>query len=185
MVISDGNAGLIRAVREMWPQVHRQRCIAHRIRNVLARVPKGEQRMIRKALNRIFYAPSEAEAIAEARQFAEKWTNMYPEAVTILGRDLADCLTFFRMPPRHWKRIRTSNILERLFREVRRRTRVIGRFPNERAALSLVWSIMEPNAKRWHGLIMDTYHMDKAQEGLLSLEANPIRVEGFDDVLAA
>lgn len=185
LIISDGNPGLIRAVRELWPQTLRQRCIVHRIRNVLARVPKAEQTTIRKALNRIFYAPSEEEARVQARRFAEQWTNLYPEAVATLGRDLADCLTFFRLPPRHWKRIRTSNSLERLFREVRRRTRVIGRLPTEGAALSLVWSIMEPAAERWHGLIMDAYHREKLQEGIRSLEANPIHVEGFDELLAA
>ncbi len=185
LVISDGNPGLIRAVREIWPKTPRQRCIVHRIRNVLSRVPKSAQATLRKALNRIFYAPNEEEARAEARRFAEQWGNVYPEATATLGRDVADCLTFFRLPPRHWKRLRTSNSLERLFREVRRRTRVIGRLPHERAALSLVWSIMDPTAQRWHGLIMDTYHRDKLQEGLLSLEANPIRVEGFDKLLAA
>lgn len=185
LVISDGNPGLIRAVREIWPKVARQRCIVHRIRNVLARVPKSEQARFRKALNRIFYAPSLGEALAEARKFAEQWQNVYPEAVATLGRDLADCLTFFRMPPRHWKRLRTSNGLERLFREVRRRTRVIGRFPHERAALSLVWSVLDPNARRWHGLVMDAYHRDKLQEGLRSLEVDPITVEGFNELLAA
>ena len=185
LVISDGNPGLIRAVRELWPKTPRQRCIVHRIRNVLARVPKRERPAFRKALNRIFYAPSEAEAREEARRFAERWGNVYPEAVATLGRDLADCLTFFRLPPRHWKRLRTSNTLERLFREVRRRTRVIGRLPNEAAALSLVWAVMDPTAQRWHGLVMDHYHCDKLQEGLLSLEANPIRIEGFDDLLVA
>jgi transposase-like protein len=185
LIISDGNPGLIRAVREVWPKALRQRCIVHRIRNVLARIPKAEQPMIRKALNRIFYAPSEEEARAEARRFAAQWANLYPEAVRTLGRDLADCLTFFRLPPRHWKRLRTSNTLERLFREVRRRTRVIGRLPNELAALSLVWTILEPAAQRWHGLIMDAYHRDKLQEGLRSLEANPIRVEGFEELRVA
>jgi putative transposase len=185
MLITDGNPGLIRAIREVWPKALRQRCIVHRIRNVLARVPKAEQPTIRKALNRIFYAPCEKEALAQARRFAEQWGNLYPEAVVTLGRDLADCLAFFRLPPRHWKRIRTSNTLERLFREVRRRTRVIGRLPNETAALSLVWAVMDPAAQRWHGLIMDAYHREKLQEGIRSLEANPIRIEGFDDLLAA
>lgn len=185
LIISDGNPGLIRALREVWPQALRQRCIVHRIRNVLARSPKNEQPTVRKALNRIFYAPSEEEARTQARRFAEHWGNLYPEAVTTLGRDLADCLTFFRLPPRHWKRIRTSNGLERLFREVRRRTRVIGRLPNEVAALSLVWASLEPAAHRWHGLIMDNYHREKLQEGLRSLEASPIRIEGFDELLAA
>jgi len=98
---------------------------------------------------------------------------------------LTDCLTFYRLPPRHGKRLRTSNGLERLFREVRRRTRVIGRLPNETAALCLVWAAMDPLAQRWRGLIMDAYPREKLQEELRSLETNPIRVEGFDQLMVA
>jgi putative transposase len=185
LVISDGNAGLIRAVKELWPTVARQRCIVHRIRNVLARVPKKDQQRVRKALNRIFYAASLEEALEAARVFAETWQNAYPNAVETLGRDLSDCLTFFRFPPRHWKRLRTSNALERTFREVKRRTRVVGRFPNERSALSLVWAVLERDAERWRGVVMDAPHLERVQAGASSLLERPILVEGFEELLAA
>lgn len=185
MVISDGNAGLIRAVREKWQKIARQRCIVHRIRNVLARIPKSEHGLIRKELNRIFYAPSLDEALAAAKAFAQKWQNEYPNAVEVLGTDLEDCLTFFRMPQRHWKRIRTSNTLERLFLEVRRRTRVIGRFPGERSALSLIWSVLDQDAGKWHRMTMDAGHLQKLQEGVESFIVNPIKVIGFEELIAA
>ena len=147
-MISDGCPGLIRAVKETWPTAPRQRCIVHRIRNVLARVPKRDHQRVAPALNRIFYAASLEEALAAARAFAGHWQNVYPEATRLLGEDLADGLTFFRFPPRHWKRLRTSNGLERDFKEVKRRTRVIGRFPSEMAALSLVWTVLEQQAAK-------------------------------------
>lgn len=185
LVISDGNAGLIRAVREVWPKVCRQRCIVHRIRNILARVPKKEQGLIRRALNKIFYAASLEEAVAAADAFARKWGNVYPEAVKVLGTDLAECLTFFRFPPRHWRRLRTSNGLERSFREVRRRTRVVGRFPGELSALSLVWSVLDQEAVKWRGLVMDAEHQSLVEQAVVSLAQEPIVARGFQEILAA
>ena len=185
LVVSDGNPGLIRAVKETWPTVRRQRCIVHRTRNVLARVPKKDHKRIRQALNRIFYGASLEEALAAAREFAGRWQNVYPSAVETLGRDLADCLTFFRFPPRHWKRLRTSNGLERCLREVRRRTRVVGRFPTEISALSLVWSVMDQDAKKWRGMVMDAEHIRLLEAAVESFVHEPIVVKGFEELLAA
>ena len=185
LVISDGNPGLIRAVKDIWPGVSRQRCIVHRTRNVLARVPKKDHKRVRRSLNEIFYAPSLEEALVSARRFAGRWGNVYPEATTLLGKDLSDCLTFFRFPPRHWKRLRTSNILERCFKEVKRRTRVVGRFPTEMSALSLIWSVMEENSRTWRGMIMDDVHQSLALSAVESLESEPIVVKGFEELLVA
>ena len=185
LVISDGNPGLIRAIKETWPLVARQRCVVHRIRNVLARIPKKDHQRIRQALNKIFYAACLEEALDAAKAFAATYQNVYPSAVETLGTDLADCLTFFRFPPRHWKRLRTSNALERLFKEVRRRTRVIGRFPTEMSALSLVWSVMDQDAAKWRGLIMDDAHLSLVHDAVTSLSTDPIIITGFEELLAA
>ena len=106
-------------------------------------------------------------------------------AVQTLGRDLADCLTFFRFPPRHWKRLRTSNALERVFKEVKRRTRVIGRFPTEISALSLVWSVMDQDADKWRGLVMHDAHLVLVHDAVRALSTHPIIVIGFEELLAA
>ena len=185
LVISDGNPGLIRAVKEVWPGVPRQRCVVHRMRNILDRIPKKEQARIRRELNLIFYAPSLGDAQKAARQFSAKWQNIYPNAVETLGRDLADCLTFFRLPQRYWKRIRTSNSLERTFREVRRRTRVIGRFPTEMSALSLIWAVMEQNSRQWRGFVINDGHLSMIETAIESLAEDPIAIQGFEEVLAA
>ena len=185
LVISDGNAGLIRAVKETWPQVARQRCIVHRIRNVLARVPKKDQPLLRRELNRIFYAPSLEEALQAAEAFARRYQNTFTGAVEVLGKDLSDCLSFFRFPPRHWRRLRTSNALERQFREVRRRTRVIGRFPTEKSALSLIWSVLDQDAPKWRGILMDQEHLVLLEAAVVSLSREPIVVKGFEELLAA
>ena len=185
LVVSDGNPGLIRAVKETWPSVARQRCIVHRVRNVLARVPKKAHKEARKSLNSIFYAASLEEALQAAREFAGRWRNVYPSTAKTLGRDLADCLTFFRFPPRHWRRLRTSNGLERCFKEVKRRTRVIGRFPTEMSALSLIWSVMDRDSRKWRGIVMEEAYWKLVEVGVRSLSEDPIVVRGFEELLAA
>jgi transposase-like protein len=185
LVISDGNPGLMAAVKKTWPAVPRQRCILHRMRNILERIPKTERKRIRKALTRIFYAPSEPEALEEARRFVRAQSETYPSACEVLVTDLADCLTFFRFPQPYWKRLRTSNPLERQFREVRRRTRVIGRFPNELAALSLVWAVLEEERLKWRGIRVSEERAARIFEAHRSLLDVPISTEDLEEILAA
>ncbi len=181
LVISDGNPGLIQAVKRTWPQVARQRCVAHRTRNVLARVPRKDWQLVRKALNRIFYAANLEEALAAAAQFTARYGETYPEACGVLGTGLSDCLTFFRFPQHFWKRIRTSNPLERTFVEVRRRTRVVGRFPTELSALSLVWSVLDQNSARWRGILVKPEWLLGVAKAEESLRSDPIRIRGFEE----
>ena len=102
-----------------------------------------------------------------------------------LGTDLADCLTLFRFRSRHWKRLRMSNGLERLFKEVRRRTGVIARFPTEISALGLIRSVMDQDAAKWRGPVMDDTHLAVVHDAVTSLSTEPIMVTGFEELPAA
>jgi len=155
LVVTDGNPGLIKALKTTWKGVPRQRCIAHKIRNVLSRVPKKHQGEVKQALRGIFYAADLDEALCAVKAFAAKYGNAFPAACGILAKDLADCLTFYRFPQEHWKRLRTSNVIERAFKEARRRTNVVGRFPTERSALTLIWATLEQDRLSWNGARMD------------------------------
>ena len=158
LVVSDGNPGLIRAMKETWPNVLRQRCIAHRTRNVPNRAPKKDQKRILQALNCIFHSMSLGDALAGAEEFAAIWQNVYPSAGETPGKTWPTAWTFLRPPKRaarRWERLRTSNGLERCLHEVRRRTRVIGQFPTERSVASLVSSVIEQDSKKWCGIRMD------------------------------
>lgn len=155
LVIHDGNRGMAKALKTVWTDVPRQRCIAHKIRNVLNRVPKQNQAEVKRALRKLFYAPCLHEALEAVKVFAAKYGKRFPTACGILARDLDDCLTFYRFPEIHWKRLRTSNVIERAFREVRRRTNVVGRFPGETAALTLIWATMEQDRLKWRGVQID------------------------------
>jgi transposase-like protein len=155
LVVHDGNAGLAKALKGAWTEVPRQRCVAHKIRNVLNRVPKKHQAEVKRELTKIFYASGIDAALKAVSAFASKFGTSFPSACGVLRRDLEDCLTFYRFPEAHWKRLRTSNVIERAFREVRRRTDVVGRFPNEMSALTLIWAAMEQDRLVWRGVQMD------------------------------
>ena len=100
LIITDGNPGLLKAINDIWPEVPRQRCTVHRIRNVLARVPRKRQDEARKALHRIFYAACLDDARDEARQLLSRYQREFPSAAETLVKHLEECLTFYRFPER-------------------------------------------------------------------------------------
>jgi transposase-like protein len=185
LVVHDGNLGLIKALRCVWKDVPRQRCIAHKIRNVLNRVPKKHQARVKKELVRIFYAPCLDEALAAVKQFAEKFGREFPSACGILAKDLADCLTFYRFPQEHWRRLRTSNVIERAFREVRRRTDVVGRFPGEMSAMTLIWATLDQDRLRWHGVEMDPEISGRILQAAKEVMAEKLDLSVLDRYLEA
>ena len=184
LAITDGNPGLLRALNEVMPQTARQRCTAHRTRNVLARVKKSRQSEVKGALNKIFHAACLEDALAGASEFHRRYGKEFPTATEVLAQGLGDCLTFYRFPELHWKRIRTSNVIERAFLEVRRRTDVIKRMPDEMSALALVFGVLEEDRLKWRGVKMD----DEAQQAIViafkRLKEEPIRVEWAERLAA-
>lgn len=141
LVASDGNQGVIAAIDQCFPTSWRQRCVKHKMDNVLDAIPKEKHDEVRPKLNRIFYGATSLEQAKEAvRAFKREYIKIYPSAVGRLENDLDQALTFFLFPSNHWKRIRTSNRLERLNKEIRRRLDVIGRHPDENGCLSLVYA---------------------------------------------
>ena len=185
LLTSDGNAGLLRAIKEVWPEVAHQRCVVHRTWNVLARVPKRRQAEVKRALHRIFYAPCLEEAKEEARQFVTRYGEEFPTATEVLVSHLEGCLTFYRFPERHWKKIRSSNVLERTFKEVRRRTRVVGRFPTENSALMMIFGVLEEQRLRWQKARMRRQDIAWIEEAAKSLKEEPITLEFPELVLTA
>ena len=143
LVVSDGGAGLISAAELVFSRSKRQRCLVHRERNILAKVPKHAQAQVKidfwAIWNDIDQDAGEA-AVAEAnrrvKSFCAKWHKLYPAAVEGLTSDLEHLTTYLRFPKAHWARIRHSNFIERTFGETRRRVKVIGRLPGERSCLS-------------------------------------------------
>ncbi|MGH9030325.1 MAG: IS256 family transposase [Acidimicrobiales bacterium] len=159
LVVSDGGPGLIGAVEIVFPKSMRQRCVIHRARNLLAKVPLHAQAQIKTDYWRIFDdidaepgAAAVAVAKSRAKAFASKWRRLYPAAVDCLEADFDHLVTYLYFPLEHWGRIRHSNFIERTFGETRRRVKVIGRFPGERSCLSLVWAVLDRASRGWRGV---------------------------------
>lgn len=154
LIVIDGCPGLIRAVEEVFPGVELQRCTKHRMENVLEKVLKVDRDEVKDDLRKVFYAPTYEHAKEALRLFERKWGNRYASAVGCLLNGIESCLTYYKFPYSHWKRIRTTNTLERTFREVRQRVRTIGRFKDEEKALATVWWLMKDAQERWKGISM-------------------------------
>lgn len=147
MVCSDGNAGVINAIDSHFTTSYRQRCLKHRSQNILDAVPPAHQDRVWKALLPIFYGASSLEqAKIFVKKFQATFRKEFPAAVSRLEADLDQCLSFYLFPAHHWKRMRTSNKLERLNREIRRRLNVIGRHPDELGCLSLIYAVTKKYA---------------------------------------
>jgi putative transposase len=163
LVISDGAPGLIAAIEQAFPKALRQRCLIHRARNVLAKVPAGMQAEVKDAYWAIFDTedlktqpgPRLVELIDNRiTEMAAKYSPTYPAAMKCLLADREGLTAYLRFPAEHHNRVRHSNFIERTFGETRRRTKVIGRLPGETSCLSLVWAVLDRASRGWRGLTM-------------------------------
>lgn len=149
LVIRDQHAGLRRAVRRFLPRAEQQRCWIHFLRNILAKVPQRLGKQVVAELKRIWKADSEEEARRCAQAWLERWESELPEAAKILRSGLDASLTFYRYPKSHWRRIRSTNALERLHAEIKRRIDALGAFPDRKSALKLIGACALRVARKW------------------------------------
>jgi transposase-like protein len=142
MLCVDGGSGLLAALPTAFPDIPVQRCWAHKIRNVLNKVRKPDQAAVKADLHRIMNATILPVARSAARRFADRWESVYPKAVACLRADLDDLLTCFRYPTiEQRKAVRTTNAIERRFREVRRRTRPMGTFQDKTSMERILFAV--------------------------------------------
>ena len=131
--------GMVGSIAEVFPGAKYQRCTVHFYRNALAKVPKSKRSQVAAMLKAIHAMESHEAASAKAKSVAAELESMRPkEAAKVVREGFAETLTYCEMPREHWRRIRTNNAIERLNREIRRRTRVVGTFPDGKSALMLV-----------------------------------------------
>jgi putative transposase len=142
MLCVDGGAGLLAALPTAFPEIPVQRCWAHKIRNILGKVRQADQPDVKTGLHRIMSARTLPAAWSAARRFAERWHDLYPKAVACLRADLDDLLTCFRYAtPEERRAVRTTNAIERRFREVRRRTRPMGTFQDKTSMDRILFAV--------------------------------------------
>jgi transposase-like protein len=152
LVITDGNPGLGRAVSQVFPGVRRQRCQVHKLRNILAKLPRLAASQLKPLLQQVFLAPDHATGLRRGRALIARFRARYPSAMECLEKDLEECLTYLLFPLEHQRRLRTTNLLERTFEESRRRTKVIPRFPGERSCLTLIYATLITASRTWRGI---------------------------------
>ena len=149
LVISDDHEGIKAAVFGELPGAGWQRCVVHFERNVLSHVPASSMGEVAEDLKAIFKVRREKTASALAEEFVELYGGRFPKAVSVFEVGIGDALTYLGYPGSHHARIRTTNMLERLFKEVKRRTRVVGVFPNETSASTLATEIALRSSEEW------------------------------------
>ena len=139
LIVSDKCLGLVESLAEFYPEAKWQRCVVHFYRNVWSAVPSGKVKSVATMLKAI-HAQEDAQAAKEkARQVIMKLREMkLARAAEIVESGIDETLSYYAMPQEHWRSLRTNNPLERLNREIRRRTRVVGSFPDGKSALMLV-----------------------------------------------
>jgi putative transposase len=175
LVVMDGAPGLVKAVKRVWPRAYRQRCLAHKMRNIVAKLPRLMQAKMKNLITQVFQAPSHAVALKRGRDLIAKFKDRYPAAMECLERDLEECITYLRFPEAHHRRIRTTNRLERLNGESRRRTKVIPRFPTERSCLTLLYASLMAASKLWRGIPMTAATLRQLAQ--LRAETTPLTKE--------
>jgi transposase-like protein len=142
LVLSDAHTGLTQAIKEVFLGASWQRCRVHFMRNVLARVPKGAQALVAATVRTIFAQPNRAAAETQLLQVGEALQTRFPTVAQLLLEAEGDILTFYDFPPEHRRQIYSTNPLERLNKELKRRSVVVGIFPNRGAVLRLFGALL-------------------------------------------
>jgi len=164
LCVIDGNAGLRKAVRRKFPGVLVQRCQVHKMRNILNKLPHVARPTLKKLLYKAFTARTYEEGMAQARTIIADYKESFPAAIKCLEQGLEETLTALKFPLVHRPRIRTTNLLERLFGEGRRRTKIIPRFHSESSGLSLVFAVLVDASEGWRGVRIQPYLSERLHQ---------------------
>ena len=149
LVISDAHPGLVDAIAACLPGACWQRCRTHFVRNLLCKVPKASQDLVATCVRTIFAQPDDRSVYAQHQAVVEQLEARFPEAAEMLAGARDDILAFAAFPKAHWRQIWSNNPLERLNREVRRRTDVVGIFPNRASVIRLVGAVLAEQHDEW------------------------------------
>lgn len=149
LVISDAHHGLVHAIAKVLSGAQWQRCRVHFMRNILSTVPKGAQETVAAFVRTIFYQADHASALAQLHEVATSLGTRFPHASELLLDAAEDILSHLHFPPEHRRRLHSTNPLERLHKETKRRTYVVGIFPNRASLLRLVGTLLQEQDDEW------------------------------------
>jgi putative transposase len=184
LVVSDSHHGLVDAVRATLPGVTWQRCRTHFMRNLLTRVPKSAQSMVATLVRTCFEQPDAESVWAQHARVVEQLTERFPAAAELLADAAPDVLAFTSFPKEHWKQVWSNNPQERLNKELRRRTDVVGIFPNRDAVVRLVGAVLAEQHDEWAVVrhYMSAESLAKARLKLIDGDAEEVPAAELADV---
>lgn len=159
LIISDGGPGLKKAIDDCFPESMRQRCIAHKLRNISNKLSEEGQRKLMPLIKDVYYQTDHSIATMIAMKLIDDYSSEYPSAIKCFQEDLESCLNFMKFPVGHHRFIRTTNLLERTFEEQKRRTKTIPRFFDEKSCIKLVYATMIRVSEKWKKIKMTEYEL--------------------------
>jgi len=157
LVITDGCAGLAAALQTVYPAIPHQRCWVHKMRNICEAVRRRDHDAVKRDAQNIYQAPDLATARQAFHRFHHHWQAVYPRLVQSLKKDLPELLSFFHFPKHLWKKLRTTNAIERCFVEVRRRTRPMVVFTNVQSVDRIVYAIFNRFNEDWQNHTLELF----------------------------
>ena len=181
LVISDDHLGLKQAIAAVLPGAGWQRCRTHFMRNLLTRVPKSAQTLVATLVRSIFAQPDHEAVWAQHRRMVDQLQERFPDAASLLDEAGSDVLAFATFPREHWRQLWSNNPQERLNKEVRRRTDVVGIFPDRSAVLRLVGAVLAEQHDEW--LVASRRYL--SAESLKAAQAPPVEKEVLPELAAA
>ena len=149
LIVTDGSKGLHGALDMVYPLVSRQACWVHKLRRVSNYLPKRYQEECHNEATKIYLANGKQEALVLFKSWRRHWLGRCPKAVQCLEKDIDNLLSFFDLPRKHWVKIRTTNVIERQFKEVRRRTNVFSCFSNIASCDRIIYAIFTHLNNNW------------------------------------
>jgi putative transposase len=149
LIISDAHQGLKNAAAKVLGATW-QRCRVHFMRNALAYVPKAQHQMVAAVIRTAFVQPTREEAVAQWRETADRMRDRFPKLAELMDAAEVDVLAHMGFPKEHWRQLASTNPLERVNKEIKRRANVIGIFPNDPAVLRLVGALVVEQTEEWH-----------------------------------
>ncbi|MGH9194144.1 MAG: IS256 family transposase [Acidimicrobiia bacterium] len=187
LVTSDAHEGLKQAIAAVLPGASWQRCRTHFMRNLLTRVPKSMQDMVATLVRSIFSQPDSPSTLEQHARVVEQLGDKFADAASLLAEAGPDLLAFTAFPKESWKQVWSNNPLERLNREIRRRTDVVGIFPNRSAIVRLVGAVLAEQHDEWQVThrYMSIESMQKAQMTVIEGERLDIEGEEVKELTAA
>lgn len=157
LIVTDGCPGLAAAIQVVYPRALHQRCWVHKMRNILEKVRKRDYDAVKAAARAIYLAPNRSAARDAFHRFQKRWRADYPSLVRQLERDLPELLSFFSFPKHLWRQLRTTNVIERVFVEVRRRTRPMVCFVNVASVDRIIYSIFHRFNLEWRNRTLQVF----------------------------